>query len=112
MLCASFARHPGDGVPRKRQRLGRWAIDNDWVRPSRQAGAYVFHEIGVEHIRLIQQLSHGMQFDEDALSVLMLLDQLFDPRRHMHALGKAFEPTTTGETRRALARYLVPEISE
>ena len=42
-----------------------------------------------------------MQIDEDALPVvLMLLDQIYDLRRRMHALGKAIEHTTTGATRR------------
>jgi chaperone modulatory protein CbpM len=92
--------------------LQRW-IDNDWVRPSRQAGAYVFYDIDVERIRLIQELRHGMQIDEDALPVVLkLLDQLYELRRRMHALGKAIERTTTGETRRALARHLTSEIPE
>jgi chaperone modulatory protein CbpM len=92
--------------------LQRW-IDNDWVRPGCQAGAYVFCDIDVERVRLIQELSHGMQIDEGALPVvLMLLDQLYDLRRRMHALGKAIEHTTTGETRRALVRHLTSEIPE
>jgi hypothetical protein len=74
----------------------RW-IDNDWVRPGRQAGTYAFCDIDVERIRLIPAPSHGMQIDEDALLVvLMLLDQLYDLRRRMHALGKAKKSARRG----------------
>jgi chaperone modulatory protein CbpM len=59
---------------------------------------------------LIQQLSHRMQIDEDALPVvLMLLDQIYDLRRRMHALGKAIEHTTTGAHGGALAQHVTSE---
>jgi chaperone modulatory protein CbpM len=95
-----------------REDLQRW-IDNDWVRPDREAGRYVFYEIDVARIRLIQLLSSEMQIDEDALPVvLMLLDQLYDLRRRMHALSKAIELTTSGETRQRLARHLTSKVNE
>jgi chaperone modulatory protein CbpM len=95
-----------------RQDLQRW-IDNDWVRPGRDASGYFFYEIDVERIRLIQQLCHGMQINEDALPVvLLLLDQIYDLRRCMRALSKAIQHTTTGETRQRLAQHLTSGIDE
>jgi chaperone modulatory protein CbpM len=89
-----------------REDLERW-IDNDWVRPGGRAGAYVFFDIDVERVRLIQDLRHDMQIDEEALPVvLMLLDQVYDLRRRMRELGEAIELITTGETRLALVRHL------
>jgi chaperone modulatory protein CbpM len=96
----------------RRQDLERW-IDNDWVRPAGRAGAYVFLDIDVARVALLQNLCHGMQIDEEALPVVLgLLDQLYDLRRRMRELGKAIEQTTTGETRLALARHLTAARSE
>ena len=93
-----------DGLHRKD--LQRW-IDNDWVRPGHHAGKYVFCEIDMERVRLIQQLCNGIQIDEDALPVvLMLLDQRYELRRRMRDLGQAIEHATTPQARRELARHL------
>jgi chaperone modulatory protein CbpM len=89
-----------------RNDLERW-IDNDWVRLAGRAGAYVVLDVDVARIRLVHNPCHGMQLDEEALPVvLVLLDQLYELRRRMRELGKAIELTTTGETRLALVRHL------
>jgi len=65
------------------QDLERW-ISNRWVRPDGQAGTYLFREIDVARAHLIWELREQMQVNEDAIPVvLLLLDQLYDQRRHI-----------------------------
>ena len=69
------------------QDLERW-ISNDWVKPDGRAGDYAFREIDVARVRLIQELRDSLEINEAALPVvLLLLDQLYDLRRRMTALG-------------------------
>ena len=89
-----------------RQDLERW-ISNQWVRPDRHAGDYVFREIDIARVRLIQELRDEMRVDEEALPVVLsLLDQLYDQRRRMRELCDALRRTAPEEVRRTLARYL------
>ncbi len=72
-----------------RQDLERW-IAYGWVRPDGPPGEYVFHEIDVARVRLIQELHGQMQVNEDALPVVLsLLDQVYDLRRRMREIGDA-----------------------
>lgn len=67
--------------------LDRW-ISNQWVRPDGDAGHYVFGDIDVARIRLIQALRDEMEVNEDALPVVLsLLDQLYDLRRQLRAIA-------------------------
>jgi len=66
--------------------LERW-ISNDWVRPEARQGQFVFREIDVARVRLIQELRDDLEIDEAALPVvLLLLDQLYDLRRQLREL--------------------------
>jgi chaperone modulatory protein CbpM len=70
--------------------LDRW-IANDWIRPDRDMGIYIFQDIDVARVRLIRDLRDDLGVNEDALPiVLLLLDQLYDLRRHM--LGFVRQP--------------------
>jgi chaperone modulatory protein CbpM len=72
-----------------RQNLDRW-ITYGWVRPDGAPGQYVFHEIDVARVRLIQELHVHLQVNEEALpAVLSLLDQVYDLRRRMREIGDA-----------------------
>ena len=65
------------------QDLDRW-IANDWVRPDVAYGIRVFQEIDVARVELIRDLRDDFGVNEDALPVvLLLLDQLYDLRRHL-----------------------------
>ncbi len=87
--------------------LQRW-IDNDWVRPGRDAGGYVFVDIDVARVRLIRDLRDGLHIDEETLPVVLsLLDQLHDLRRRMRELGAAIERVAPEEVQEALALHLV-----
>jgi len=64
-----------------RQDLERWIL-NAWVRPDGRLGGYVFRDIDVARVRLIQELRDDLEINEAALPVvLLLLDQLYDLRR-------------------------------
>jgi chaperone modulatory protein CbpM len=89
-----------------RQDLERWIV-NQWVRPDDLNGGYVFREIDVARVRLIQELRDDFQINEDALPVVLsLLDQLYAQRRRMRALYSALRRTAPDEVRRTLARHL------
>ncbi len=69
--------------------LARW-IDNEWVRPEGTRGAWRFHEIDIARIRLILDLRDTLEVNEPALpTVLSLLDQLYEMRRHAQRLNQA-----------------------
>jgi chaperone modulatory protein CbpM len=73
----------------RKQDLERWIL-NEWVRPERNSGAFTFGEIDVARVKLLRQLSEEMDINEEALPVVLsLLDQIYDLRRHMLALGEA-----------------------
>jgi chaperone modulatory protein CbpM len=89
-----------------RQDVERW-ISNEWVRPDRQSGIFVFREIDVARVRLIQELRQDMEINEEALPVILsLLDQLYDLRRRMQALGDAIAETAPEYLQHELATRL------
>jgi chaperone modulatory protein CbpM len=88
------------------QDLERW-IDCEWVRADGSAGHYLFHEIDVARVRLIQELRDEMKINEDALPVVLsLLDQLYDQRRRLRELCEVLGKTAPEELRQTLARHL------
>jgi len=94
----------------QRQDLERW-IANQWIRPDDHNGDYVFREIDVARVRLIQELRDEMQVNEEALPiVLSLLDQLYDQRRRMRELCDALRRTAPEEVRQTLARHLADHV--
>ena len=91
----------------QRQELERW-IAQEWVRPERLAGRYGFQAVDVARVRLIRELRHEMQVNEEALPiVLSLLDQLYDLRRRVRELGAAVGQTVPEDLRRDVADTLV-----
>jgi chaperone modulatory protein CbpM len=80
ILCARFTSlNPDD--------LRRWIAEGH-VRTDRAADNLVFTEIDVERVRLILELRDLMQVNDEALPiVLSLLDQIYELRRRMRALG-------------------------
>lgn len=91
----------------RREDLEHW-IANQWVRPEEPSGGdYVFHAIDVARVRLIQELHHDLQINEEALPVVLsLLDQLYDQRRRLRTLTDAIAAIAPDEVRDALARHL------
>jgi chaperone modulatory protein CbpM len=89
-----------------RRDLERWIL-NQWVRPERQSQGFVFQEIDVARVKLIHDLRHDLDIDEEALPVILsLVDQLYELRRRFHALGAAIAETAPDELKRKLAVHL------
>ena len=90
-----------------RQDLERWIL-NDWVRPERQSGGFVFQEIDVARVRLIWELRQDLDIDEEALPVILsLVDQLYELRRRLQALEDAIAETAPDELQGKLAAHMV-----
>jgi chaperone modulatory protein CbpM len=71
--------------------LHKW-IRLGWVRPERREGAAYFHEVDVARVRLLHELEHTLEFDEDTLPlVLSLLDQIHGLRGQLRNLTKAVD---------------------
>ncbi|WPB87049.1 chaperone modulator CbpM [Sediminicoccus rosea] len=86
ILCARFTRL-------RIEDLQGW-ITEGHVRPEREGGQLVFTELDVERVRLILELRHDMAVNEEALPVVLsLLDQLYELRRRLRAMG--VEPDAT-----------------
>ena len=80
LLCARFIRL-------KLEDLQGW-ITEGHVRPERAANGLVFTELDVERVRLILELRDDMAVNEEALPVVLsLLDQLYELRRRLRAMG-------------------------
>ena len=91
----------------QRQDLERWIL-NEWVRPDRGAGTFVFREIDVARVKLIQELRDDMEINEAAMPVVLsLLDQLYDLRRRMRVLGAAIGETAPEDVQQNLTNRLV-----
>ena len=87
------------------QRLHRW-IRLGWVRPERQEGVAVFHEVDVARVRLLVELEHELEFDEDTLPmVLSLVDQIHGLRHELKALALAVEEQAPGVRERVKNAY-------
>lgn len=85
--------------------LTAW-IDNGWVRPEGEPGAWLFREVDVARIRLIVEIRHDLAIDAEAMPVVLsLLDQLYGLRRELGALcgAVAAQPEAT---RQAIAAAL------
>ena len=87
----------------ERNELERWIVET-WVRPEHDRGDYLFHDVDVARVRLIQELRDELEIDEAALPVVLsLLDQVYDLRRRMRQLVQALRDTAPDKVRRGLA---------
>lgn len=69
------------------EELQGWIIQR-WVRPEPAGEDYLFMEIDVARVRLIQDLRHTMGIAEDTVPlILALLDQVYDLRAALVAVG-------------------------
>ncbi|HLJ63718.1 MAG TPA: chaperone modulator CbpM [Stellaceae bacterium] len=68
--------------------LEHW-IAARWVRPEREGGHYMFHDIDVARVHLIAELRHDLAIEEETIPVVLgLLDQLYALRRRLRELGQ------------------------
>lgn len=83
-------------------------IAQDLVRPAGQGGAWLFRDIDVARLRLIQELRHDLRLEEDALPVVLrLMDQLYDARRQLRRLRDAVEQGATADVQDGVLRVLL-----
>ena len=92
------------------QRLHKW-IRLGWVRPERREGTPVYHEVDVARVRLLRDMEHELEFDEDTVPlVLSLLDQIHGLRNELRSLAAAIEEQP--ETLRERIRNAYRRIAE
>ncbi len=85
--------------------LQRW-IENAWVRPQGPPERYRFEDIDLARIRLILDLRDTLDVPEPAFpTVLSLLDQLYETRRHLQRMNRALS-TIPAEARAVLLQAL------
>ncbi len=83
-------------------------IAQDLVRPAQEGGAWLFRDIDVARLQLIQELRHELQLEENALPVVLrLMDQLYDARRRLRRLRDAVERGAAPDARDAVLQVLL-----
>jgi chaperone modulatory protein CbpM len=71
------------------QRLHRW-IRLGWVRPERHEGTALYHDVDVARVRLLYELEHTAEFDDETLPlILSLVDQIHGLRNELRSLAQA-----------------------
>lgn len=87
------------------QRLHKW-IRLGWVRPERREGAAFYHEVDLARVRLLCDLEHELEFDEDTVPlVLSLLDQIHGLRNELRSLAAAIDEQPSDVRERIGAAY-------
>ncbi len=72
-----------------REDLDLW-IRRQWVRPQPEGSGWRFAEVDVARIALICELRDDLRLDDEAMPVVLsLLDQVYELRRRLRALGAA-----------------------
>ena len=90
-----------------RREVEGW-IAQDLVRPAQGDGGWLFRDIDVARLHLIQELRHELRLEEDALPVVLrLMDQLYDARRRLRRLRDAVERGAAPDARDAVLRLLL-----
>lgn len=90
-----------------RDEVEHW-VAQDLVRPARHGDDWMFRDIDVARLQLIQELRHGLRLEEEALPVVLrLLDQLYDARRRLRRLRDAVDRGATPDVRDAVLRVLL-----
>ncbi len=70
-------------------RLHKW-LRMGWVRPERREGTALYHEVDVARVRLLYELEHTAEIDDETLPlILSLLDQIHGLRNELRSLAQA-----------------------
>jgi chaperone modulatory protein CbpM len=65
-------------------------IEQQWVLPATHDGEYLFEELDLARIKLINELIDELQIGEEAIPIVLnLLDQLYEARRVIDELKTA-----------------------
>ena len=74
-----------------RTELVGW-IEQRWVLPKEESGGYLFDEIDLARAKLIVELRHDFDVNDEAMPVILqLLDQVYSLRRALGELESAIE---------------------
>ncbi len=85
--------------------LVNW-VERGWVQPDGAGSTWEFHEIDVARVRLIRELRHDVDVNEEAMPVVLsLLDQVYDLRRALHRVSEALR-TQPEDVREAVIKAL------
>ena len=83
-------------------------IAQDCIRPAGARGAWLFRDIDVARVRLIQDLRRDLTLQDEAVPIVLhLLDQLYDTRRHLLRLRAAVEHTVPPDVQVAILEALL-----
>jgi chaperone modulatory protein CbpM len=81
-------------------------IEEKWILPAEESGAYVFSEVDFARVTLVHELRHDLGLQTEAVPLMLsLLDQVYGMRDRMRALMRAIEAQPE-ETRKAIEAYL------
>jgi chaperone modulatory protein CbpM len=73
----------------ERREVVRW-VENRWVLAERQGGDWLFREVDIARVELIQEIRQEFAIDDEALPVVLdLLDQVYGLRRQLRRLCDA-----------------------
>jgi len=73
----------------ERRELVQW-VENRWVMAERHDGDWLFRDVDVARVELIQEIRHEFAIDDEAVPlVLDLLDQVYSLRRQLRRLCDA-----------------------
>ncbi len=85
--------------------LEAW-IGEQWLRPAREVGTYLFDDADVARCRLIRELQRDLSVDEEAIPVILsLLDQIYALRHALADIQGALN-LVSRETREEIAACL------
>jgi chaperone modulatory protein CbpM len=90
-----------------RRELVHW-VENRWVLPEQRGDTWLFHEVDVARVELIQEIRHEFAIDDEAVPIVLgLLDQVYGLRRQLRRLcdALALQPQ---EVQEAIKRALPP----
>jgi chaperone modulatory protein CbpM len=72
-----------------RREVVSW-VENRWVLAERHGGDWLFRDVDVARVELIQEIRHEFAIDDEAVPlVLDLLDQVYSLRRQLRRLCDA-----------------------
>ncbi len=90
-----------------RAELVRW-IDNRWIVPDIEGGAWLFREVDIARVELILDMRRDFAINDEAMSIVLgLVDQIYSLRRQLRRLCDALE-AQPADIRERVRRALPP----
>lgn len=87
----------------RRETLHVW-IERGWILPEQGGGGFIYREIDVARVRLIEEFRRDLDLGDDALDVILpLLDQVHGLRRQLRRFAAAIDAEPEEVRRRIVA---------